>query len=117
MPLLEAAKPLWLILLHLHGTNVYFDAVADYPVQAINWHDRDTPPSLAQGLERFQGALCGGLSRETIVYADAAAVQAEAADALEQTGGRRLLLGTGCVVPIIASHGNLMAARRSVESK
>ena len=117
VPLLEAAKPLWLNLLHLHGTNVYFDAVADYPVQVINWHDRDTPPSLAQGLERFQGALCGGLSRETIVYANAAAVQAEAADALEQTGRRRLLLGTGCVVPVIASHGNLMAARRSVESK
>ena len=27
-----------------------------------------------------------------------------------------LLLGTGCVTPIIASHGNLMAARRSVET-
>jgi uroporphyrinogen decarboxylase len=117
LPLLEAAKPLWLNLLHLHGTNVYFEAVADYPVQIINWHDRDTPPSLAQALDRFQGVLCGGLSRETIVYANAAAVQAEAANALEQTNGRRLLLGTGCVVPIIASHGNLMTTRKSVENK
>lgn len=113
LPVLEAAKPLWLNLLHLHGENVYFDAVADYPVQVINWHDRDTSPSLSEALSRFPGALCGGLRRETMVYQDAAAVRAEALDAVEQTGGRRLLLGTGCVVPIIAPHGNLLAARES----
>jgi len=115
IPLLETARALWLNLLHLHGTNVYFDAVADYPVQIINWHDRDTPPSLAEGLTRFQGVLCGGLSRETMVYANAAGVEAEAANAFEQTASKRLLLGTGCVVPVIAPHGNLMAARKSVE--
>jgi len=117
LPVLESAKPLWLNLLHLHGENVYFDAVADYPVQIINWHDRDTAPSLADGLNRFQGALCGGLSRETMVYGNPAAVQSEAVDALEQTNAHRLLLGTGCVVPVIAPHGNLMAARESVEKK
>jgi uroporphyrinogen decarboxylase len=42
-------------------------------------------------------------------------VEAEARDAIEQTGGRRFILGTGCVVPVIASHGNLLAARKSVE--
>ena len=117
LPVLEAGKSLWLNILHLHGENVYFDAVADYPVQIINWHDRDTLPSLADGLTRFEGALCGGLSRETMVYGNAAAVQAEAADAIRQTNGQHLLLGTGCVVPIIAPHGNLLAARKSVEKK
>ena len=39
----------------------------------------------------------------------------QAADAIRQTGGRRLLLGTGCVVPVIAPHGNILAARQSVE--
>ncbi len=117
LPVLESAGTLWLNLLHLHGNNVYFDAVADYPVQVINWHDRDTAPSLAKGLTRFQGALCGGISRETMVYGNAAAVQAEVADAIQQTDGQRLLLGTGCVVPVIAPHGNLMAARKSVEQK
>ena len=117
LPLLATAGSLWLNILHLHGENVYFDAVADYPVQAINWHDRDTPPSLADGLDRFQGVLCGGLSRETMVYGNAASVQAEAADAIRQTDGRHLLLGTGCVAPVITPHGNLLAARKSVEKK
>ena len=117
LSVLAAAEPLWLNILHLHGDNVYFDAVADYPLQVINWHDRDTPPSLAEGLTRFPGVLCGGLSRETMVFGNAAAVQAEAVDAIRQTDGRHLLLGTGCVVPIIAPHGNLVAARKSVEKK
>jgi uroporphyrinogen decarboxylase len=115
LPVLESSKSLWLNVLHLHGENVYFDAVIDYPVQVINWHDRDTDPALREGLGRFQGALCGGLSRDTMVYGNAAAVQSEAADAIGQTDGRRLLLGTGCVVPVIAPHGNLLAARNSVE--
>jgi uroporphyrinogen decarboxylase len=59
--------------------------------------------------------MCGGMRQDTLVYRDQAEVQQEAADALKQTGGKRFLLGTGCVVPVIASHGNIMAARRIVE--
>ncbi len=117
LSVLAAAQPLWLNMLHLHGENVYFDAVSDYPVQVINWHDRDTAPTLSEGLKRFPGLVCGGLSRETMVYGNAATVKLEALDAIEQTRGRRLLLGTGCVVPIIAPHGNLQSARKSVEKK
>ena len=102
-------------MLHLHGENVYFNSVADYPVQIINWHDRDTPPSLTEALTRTQSMLCGGIRRETMVYGTAEDVLNEAFDAIHQTQGQRLLLGTGCVVPIIAPHGNLLAARTSVE--
>lgn len=112
---LESARPLWLNMLHLHGENIYFSSVADYPVHIINWHDRDTPPSLAEALSRTRAILCGGLRRETIVYGTAEDVQTETSDAIQQTRGQRLLLGTGCVVPVIAPHGNLMAARTSVE--
>jgi uroporphyrinogen decarboxylase len=112
---LESARPLWLNILHLHGENVYFSNVADYPVQVINWHDRDTPPSLSEALPRTRAVLCGGLRRETITYGTGAEVQAEAFDALAQTGVNGIILGTGCVVPVIAPYGNLMAARTAVE--
>ncbi len=112
---LESARPLWLNMLHLHGENVYFNSVADYPVQIINWHDRDTPPTLSEGLSRTRSMLCGGLRRETMVFGTAEDVRNEALDALQQTNGQRLLLGTGCVVPVIAPHGNLLAARTGVE--
>lgn len=30
-------------------------------------------------------------------------------------GGQRFILRTGCVLPVIAPHGNITAAQRSVE--
>jgi uroporphyrinogen decarboxylase len=112
-PVLEAAKPLWFNMAHLHGENVYFEAVADYPVQVLNWHDRDTAPSLAQGQKRFPGIVCGGLRRETLALGNPAQIRAEIEDALAQTGGKRFLLGTGCVTEIIAPHGNLKIVSQS----
>ena len=51
----------------------------------------------------------------TLVYREQAEVREEARDAFAQTKRKRLILSTGCVVPVIASHGNIMAARKSVE--
>jgi len=103
--------------LHLHGRNVMFDLVLDYPVQAINWHDQETPPSLREALQRFPRALIGGLRQwETMVRGTPEQVRAEARAAFEQTdGGRRWVLGTGCVTPITAPWSNLWAAREAVE--
>lgn len=116
LEILNSARPLWLNMLHLHGSNVMFDPVAGYPVQAINWHDRSTPPDLAGGLQRFPGVVCGGLRRiESMVLGTPESIQSEAGDAIRQTGGERFILGTGCVVPITAPYGNLRAARNAVE--
>jgi uroporphyrinogen decarboxylase len=41
-------------------------------------------------------------------------VRAEAQKAIEETGGRRFILGTGCVTPITAPRANLRAAREIV---
>jgi uroporphyrinogen decarboxylase len=111
------ARELWCNLLHLHGEDVYFDMVGEYPCQVVNWHDRETPPTLAEARKTSQGTLCGGISQNTIVYGDRNSVQHEAGDALAQTSGRRFILGTGCVVPVIAPHGNILTTRRSVEKK
>jgi len=116
LQVLEAAKGSWFNLLHLHGVDVMFDRLANYPVQAINWHDRETPPTLAGGATRFPGALVGGLRQwETIVRGSPQDVRAEAQDALAQTSGRRMVLGTGCVTPIVAPTSNLRAVREAVE--
>lgn len=114
--LLAAADGLWLNVLHLHGSRVMFDLLSDYPVQVLNWHDRETPPSLAEGQARFGGAVLGGLRQwETMLRGTPRDVDHEAKEALEQTGGCRFILGTGCVTPITAPWGNLRAARRAVK--
>lgn len=115
LQVLEATEGAWFNLLHLHGSDVMFDALADYPVQAVNWHDRETPPTLSAALGRTGAALCGGIRQwETMVRGDPDGVRSEAAEAVSQTGGRRLILGTGCVTPIVAPTGNLRAAREAV---
>jgi len=114
--ILEAAREGWLNVVHLHGSDVMFERVADYPASVINWHDRETQPSLAAASHLFPGALCGGLRQwESMVLGSPAQVTAESLDAIQTTHGKRFILGTGCVVPVIAPSGNLMAARRAVE--
>jgi uroporphyrinogen decarboxylase len=113
--LLEPAQALWCNLLHLHGHDIYFSLLDSLKFHIVNWHDRETFPSLSKAQELFSGAVCGGMRQDTLVYKDQAEVRKEAADAIQQTGGKGFILGTGCVVPVIASHGNILAARKSVE--
>ena len=70
---------------------------------------------LSEAQQKFGSVVCGGVSQHSIVLSDSSQVRKEAMDAIEQTGGRRFLLGTGCVVPVIAPHGNITAVRKSVE--
>jgi uroporphyrinogen decarboxylase len=117
--LLQVANqaPAWFNLLHVHGDEVMFDLLADYPMQAWNWHDQETPPSLAEGREQVSGAVVGGLRQwDTLLRGTPGEVQAEAAEAIRQTGGRRFILGTGCVTPITSPYANLRAVRGAVES-
>jgi uroporphyrinogen decarboxylase len=116
LEILEPARDAWLNLLHLHGEEIMFDQLADYPVAVLNWHDQDTPPSLSQARERYSGVVCGGLQRwNTMVLGTPEQVSAEARQAIQATGGQRFILGTGCVLPIVAPRANILAARLSVE--
>ncbi len=109
---LEPAQELWCNLLHLHGHDVYFSILDSLKFPIVNWHDRETYPSLTEAQTLFDGVMCGGMRQDTLVYESQAEVKKEAADALQQTKGKRFILGTGCVVPVIASHGNILAAQR-----
>jgi uroporphyrinogen decarboxylase len=112
---LEPAQGLWCNLLHLHGHEVYFPLLSYLRFPIVNWHDRETFPSLKEAQGLYSGVVCGGMRQDSLVYGDQAEVRNEAADAIQQTDGKRFILGTGCVVPVIASHGNLMAARESIK--
>ncbi len=42
-------------------------------------------------------------------------VRDQVADAIRQTGGRRLIVASGCVSPVTAPLGNVRAVRAAVE--
>lgn len=103
------------ILLHIHGDNIYFDLpVQAYPVDAVNWHTRIAGPALQEALTRFDGAIVGGLTEEVLVHGQPDEVRAQAVDAMEQTGGRRIVVGAGCVTPIITPEQNIQAVREAI---
>lgn len=115
---LAAASDFWFNMVHLHGPEGMFDLVAAYPAQALNWHDRESGPSLAEGQKRFRGAVSGGLEHwDDLLRGDPAQVRARVADAIQQTAGRRLIVSSGCVAPVNAPFSNLRAVRTAVCDK
>jgi len=83
---LAAVADCWFNMVHLHGPDGMFDLVAGYPAQALNWHDRESPPSLAAGQRRFPRAVCGGLEHwDDLLRGDPAQVRRQIADAIQQT--------------------------------
>ena len=113
--ILEAVQDLWLNVLHIHSTDIMFDLVADLPAQIVNWHDRETGFSLAEGLKQIKGAASGGIDHWTLHQESPEGALAEAQDALEQVNGRRLMLGTGCVAMVTTPTRNIRALREFVD--
>ncbi|NTU81416.1 MAG: uroporphyrinogen decarboxylase, partial [Chloroflexales bacterium] len=82
LALLEAASPGWLNVLHVHGDELMFSLVADYPVQVVNWDDRRAGPSLREARPQVRGAVAGGLAQwDELLQGSAEAVRAQVADA------------------------------------
>jgi uroporphyrinogen decarboxylase len=115
LPILEAAEHWWLNVLHLHGESIMFNIATRYPVQVVNWHDLETAPSLRDGADQFNGAVCGGTRRDTITLGSPEIVRAECESALASTGSKGFILSTGCVVPIITPEGNIRVVRDAVD--
>src|SRR5437016_6223707 len=106
----------WFNAVHLCGSNLNFALARDLQAQAVSWsiHNQGNP-SLAQGREIAGRAVMGGLSqRTTLLYGPPARIKAEARRAVEETGGRGLLLAPGCSVPPRVRDGNLEAITSAV---
>jgi len=114
--ILTMASDLWFNMVHIHGeSDIMFDLVADYPVQCVNWHDRDANFPLADGLEQVVGAVSGGVSRWSLLKESPEEALLEADEAIQQSDGQRLLLGVGCVIMTNTPTRNLRALRHFVD--
>lgn len=99
-------------VLHLHGANIMFDKVKDWPADALNWDDRKAGPSLA-AVQSIDGrCVLGGLDQTvTLVSGSEEEVRSQVADAVQETHGRSVMIGPGCSLPLKVSERNLRAAR------
>lgn len=103
--------------LHIHGLDVYFDLLARWPVEVLNWHDRRTAPSLKEARAKHAGALAGGIDEwDTLAAKSPSDVQAEVRDAIAQTGGRGHILAAGCVIPVDTPEENIRAVKQTLDA-
>jgi uroporphyrinogen decarboxylase len=101
-------------VLHLHGQDVFFELANRYPVDAVSWHDRETAPGLAEARTLTDRAFLTGLDRELLGHGPAAAIQAQACEAVADTKGRGLILAPSCVIPTTAPAAHWQAVRDPV---
>jgi len=103
-------------ILHNCGTHIYFDLLAAYPVQALNWAATlEGNPDLREGKLRSGKAVMGGISEKTILKnGEPDQVREEVERALELTGGRHFLLAPGCSIPPDVPVKNLLAIRSAL---
>ena len=65
--------------------------------------------------EPFGGLLVGGLNEDvTLPQGPVEAIKAEVRDAIAQTGGRRLMIAPGCVIPIATPESHYRAVIEAV---
>jgi uroporphyrinogen decarboxylase len=101
----------WFNVLHMCGSNLNFGLARDLPAEVVSWsiHNQGNP-TLAQGREIAHRAVMGGLSqRQSLVYGPASRIEEEVRAAIEDTGGRGVLIAPGCSVPPRVRDANLAA--------
>jgi uroporphyrinogen decarboxylase len=106
----------WFNVLHLCGSRVFMDLAAGLPVQAVSYsvHNKGNP-SLAEARTLSGKAVMGGLEQHgALVGGPVETVREQVRRAIEETGGRGLLLAPGCSVPPRAPEANLAAMMEAV---
>jgi uroporphyrinogen decarboxylase len=103
-------------ILHNCGTHIYFDQLAEYPVQAISWDAKaEGNPDLGAGKRRSVRAVMGGISQKTTLKnGSPEQVREEVSQAIELTDGTHFLLAPGCSIPPETPTRNLVAVRSAL---
>ena len=101
-------------MIHIHGENTFFDVLAGYEGNALNWHDRRVGPSIESVRQRYpERGLVAGIDEKAIATMTSDEVDSQVMSARESAGDRGILVGPGCVIPVATPTANLAAAVRS----
>ena len=110
------AESTWYNVIHIHGENIMFKRVADYPGNCINWHDRWGGPPMPEARALTDKCLLGGINERDVLHTVTSfEIQRHVAEAVEQAGRTGLMIGPGCVANPATPEANYFAARMSLE--
>lgn len=109
-------KSTWFNIAHIHGLQPMFEKIANYPVQAINWHDRTANVTLEDAKNLTDKILIGGLEENQFIeQASELELQEHIEDALHQIGEpNRLIIAPGCVMNLTTKNERFALTRSLV---
>jgi uroporphyrinogen decarboxylase len=97
----------YLNIVHLHGEDIHWNIWPNLPFSALSWSSNLTPPSFAEARKTYTGCLMGGVNEAAIGGYSPEQVKAEVRQAVEDTGGKGLIVAAGCAVPTDCPPANL----------
>jgi len=99
------------IVLHVHGQEIEFKKVAEQlDVDALNWHDQLTWPSMNEAATIFHKGLLAGIDEtQTLVDGDIQKIISNIQNSIKvsEENERRIVIAPGCVIPITASERSI----------
>jgi len=105
------------LVLHLHGDNPDYELATKLPIDAINWHDQQTSPSLSEARKIFKGGLLGGLNTESWKdIKDPGDLSPLISSVYERFEGSGLMMAPGCVIPQYISDSFIEAAVTTIKN-
>ena len=103
-------------ILHIHGDQIYFNELLDYPVQAINWSHYYAKPSLSQARQQYKGCLLGGINEKLFGHTTISAVKKEINETLKELGTQNLIIAPGCSIETDSPQKQLRSVKEALES-
>ncbi|MEC1523863.1 uroporphyrinogen decarboxylase family protein [Neobacillus niacini] len=116
---LKVLKPIhshsWFNVMHIHGTNIIYKLLANYPVQALNWHIWETEPTIETMLKLAPDkVIVGGLQRAHITNGSMTNLRNEVLEVSRITNGNKIILSPGCVIRYPVNKNVLVSLRKEI---
>jgi len=105
------------VVLHLHGDKPDYKLATELPIDAINWHDQQTTPSLSEARKIFKGGLLGGLNAEAWKdISNPTDVSSTITAVYNNFEGSGLIISPGCVIPQFISDSIIGVAVSTIKN-
>jgi uroporphyrinogen decarboxylase len=102
-------------ILHIHGErDIFFNALKEYPVDALSWEDRTAGPPLREARLLTDKCLVGGIDFKRAMSCPPEEVVAQGREAVHDCGGSGLILAPGCTFLPATPENNMQALATAV---
>ncbi|MCX7919908.1 MAG: hypothetical protein N3A72_09965 [bacterium] len=114
LEVLNAASSAPFNVLHIHGKNIMFDLVKEYPVHALNWSHRHTAPSLKEARNKYSGCILGGIDELNTDSVRPPEIREQVFQTIKDLGKKGVILGPGCAIPTNTPPANISEIRKTL---